>query len=420
MFRAFRSARRKTSHLALALALAGGAAVGSAAFAPSAMAQEYSDTFVETYQPVAELTQGDAPNYQGARAQLEAVFAAVQTPDDRMAAGNLALIIGQNIRDDVLRRRGLEMMLASGKVAPEQIGSFHWYVANFAYNAGDYADARAAITAALANGYTDTDSEPQNDPEYIYMQSYSAEENQAASIAYLLDLAATREAAGQPLSERYIMRGLQDAIDGDLAAEAADVAVLLVRNNPSQQSWTSALQVVNALNEFEPAARVDLMRLMYETDTLTRRDEFVRLAEDLDPRIMGSEVLRVLQAGLDAGEFTTSDGYYTEVLGIAQPRAAIDRREISTYIAEGRSGDARDALATGDVLYSLEDFPQAAEFYGIARDRGLDSNTANTRLGIALTKSGDHAGAKAAFDQVTGARMPIARMWSVYVDTLAN
>jgi len=420
MFRAFRTARRKSSHFALALALAGGAAFATAAVAPAAHAQEYSEAFVEVYQAAATLTQGDAPDYQAARVQLPAVHAAITTADDRMAAGNLTLIVGQNVSDDGLRRQGLEMMLESGKVPPEQLGAFNWYVANFAYNAGDYADSRAAITAALANGYVDTDDQPQNDPEYVYMQSFTAEENPAAAVAYLTDLAEARMAAGQPIAERWLLRGLQDAYDGELAAAATDVSVLLLRNNPSQQNWINSLQVVAALNEFDPAQRVDLLRLMYETNALTQRPEFVGFAEDLDPRIMGGEVLKVLQAGLDAGEFDTSDPYYVEVIGIARPRAAEDRRQIATLVREGETGDARDALATGDVLYSLDEYAQAAHFYQLAGERGLDSDTANTRLGIALTKAGDYAAAKQAFAQVGGARETTARLWSIYVDTLAN
>jgi hypothetical protein len=424
MFAAFRTARRKSSLFALAVALAGGAALSSAVLAPAAFAQEqeteYSEGFVETYQPVAALTQGEAADFSAAAAQIDAVYAAIETPDDRMAAGNLALNIGQNTDNDVLRRRGLETMLESGKVAPAQLGSFYSYVANFAYNAGDYADARAAITAALANGYVDSDAQPQNDPEYIYMQSYTAEDNSAAAVAYITDLAETRIAAGQAVPEHWLRRGLQDAYDAELAAEATDVSVLLLRSNPSPQNWINTLQVVAALTELEPDAQVDLYRLMYETDSLTQRPEFVRFAEGLDPRIMGGEVLKVLQAGLEAGQFTADDAYYVEVLGIAQPRAAEDRRQVATYIREGEGGDALDALSTGDVLYSLEDYTQAARFYRLATERGLDSDTANTRLGIALTKSGEFDAAREAFGQVTGVRSATARLWAVYIDTLAN
>ena len=47
----------------------------------------------------------------------------------------------------------------------------------------------------------------------------------------------------------------------------------------------------------------------------------------------------------------------------------------------------------------------------------MDADTVNTRLGIALARSGDKAGAKEAFAQVKGApRADIAAFWTTYVD----
>ena len=420
MFRAFRSARRKSSQFALALALAGGAAVGTAAIAPAAMAQDYSSGFIEVYQPTADLTQGETPDYEAARARLDAVHAAVETDDDRMAAGNLTVILGNQLDDGALRRTGLEMMIASGKVAPEQLGQFHFYVASYAYNAGDYAAARAAIEAAIANGYVDTDTTAANDHEFLLMKTYVGEDNPTAGLAYILGEANKLEVAGQPVPESWLLQGLQDAYNANLTNEATDVSLVLLRQNPSKQNWTNTLQVANALNELEPSARVDLFRLMLEADAMTQRGEYIRLVEDLDPRIMGSEVITVLDAGVASGQLDASDPYYVEVRGIAEPRAAADRREKAATIAEGESGDARMALTTGDVLYSLGDYAEAERFYETALERGFDSNTANTRIGITLVKQGDYAAAQEAFGQVSGARTPVAKLWSAYAESLAT
>ena len=410
MYRAFRSARRKASAIALAAALAGG--VG---FAAPAAAQDYSDGFVEVYQPVAQLTQGEAPNAASARTQLDAVYAAVQTAKDKYAAGNLTLIVGNQLEDEVLRRRGLEMMIESGQVAPEQLGQFNYYVANFAYNAGDYAAARAAIDAATAAGYADSDADPANDPEYIYLQSYFAEENPTAAVAYLNNLVGSRT-----VPERWLLRGLQETYDAGLPSEALGISEALLKNYPSQQNWINTLQVINALTEFDAPARVDLVRLMMDTNSLTQRADFVRLAEDLDPRTMGGEVLRVLQAGVTAGQFDTGDAYYTEVRGIAQPRAAADGREKASLLSEGRSGSGRDAISAGDVMLSLEDYAAAEELFTRALNNGGDRDTALTRLGIAQVRQGKFAEAKASFDQVSGTRAPIAKMWSLYAESQAG
>lgn len=416
MFPVFRPARRKSSHLALAIALAGGALFGTAATAPVAMAQDYSRGFVEVYQAAADLTQGEAPNYEGARAQLDTVYAAIQTEDDRQAAGNLTLIVGNALGDPGLQRRGLEMMLESGKVTPEQVPIFNFYVGNLAYNAQDYAEARAAINAALAAGYVDTDSDPLNDPEYIILQSYFSEDDFEGGISYLTGLAEARVAAGAMVPERYLLRGLQEAYDYDLAAEAVEVSEYLVQMYPTEQNWVNSLQVIGALYEFEPATQVDLSRLMRLTNSLTQRPEYVRYIENLDPRIMGNEVLAVFEQGVANGIFETTDPYYIDVMNIAEPRAQADREAIEDYVAEGESGDAVDAMSTGDVLLSVEDFARAETFYRLAAERGYDQNAAMTRVGIAQAQQGNYAEAVATFSGVSGVNEPIARMWAAYAE----
>ncbi|RJY08526.1 hypothetical protein [Aurantiacibacter aquimixticola] len=423
MYRAFLSVRRKSSHLALAIALATGGAVASAAYAPAAIAQEdrdFSEAFAAAYQPVADMVTNETPDWQGARARVDAVIASASTPDDLFVVGNLAQAIGQNMQDAGLRQRGIQLMLQSGKLPAADIPRYHYYNAQFAFNAGDYAAARTALDAAVAAGYVDADSDPANDPAYIYAQSYAAEENFPASIAYLSQEAERRLAAGQPVPERWLLRALQDSYDNDLRNEAVTVSQLLLRNNNAQQNWTNALQVVRALYEFQPATRVDLYRLMDATGTISSSQEYFNFADDLDPRIMGSEVLAVLQRGVDSGVIDAGDAYLVELRGIATPRAAGDRSEVNDYISEAESGDARTAFSTGDVLYSLERYDDAERFYQLALDRGFDADAARLRLGIAQTQQGNYTAAKANFEQIAGERDPIAKLWAAYADTMMN
>ena len=49
----------------------------------------------------------------------------------------------------------------------------------------------------------------------------------------------------------------------------------------------------------------------------------------------------------------------------------------------------------------------------------LQRHVANLRLGIALARSGDKAGATAAFNAVGGARAPIAKLWLAWLGTQA-
>src|SRR3546814_14239563 len=75
-------------------------------------------------------------------------------------------------------------------------------------------------------------------------------------------------------------------------------------------------------------------------------------------------------------------------------------------------------MAVGDTYFSLGQFPQAVEQYRLALSKGgVDAGKANARLGVALARSGDLAGAKAALGQVTtGNWANVAGFWSVWVD----
>ncbi|MGB3796354.1 MAG: tetratricopeptide repeat protein [Alteraurantiacibacter sp.] len=419
MLRAFSPNRSKSirgtiAGFALAVALAGGVAMGSTAVtSDAAFAQENSRGFVEAYQPVAAMVSGETPDPQGAKAALPALYEKIENQNDRQVAGNITLILGNNTSDPVLQRRGLKMMLDSGLVAPEQLGQFNYFVGSLAYQAEDYAEARTALQAAKAAGYSD----PETDITLLIADTYSQEGNAQGSLDYIMQAVGEAEAAGNMPTERWLLRALQSTYDAEMAERAVDVSEGLIRHYPTQTNWVNSLQVVNALNEYDPEARVDLYRLMGLTNSLTQRAEFVRYIEDLDPRVMSNEVQDILASGVTAGAFTTDDPYYVEVKGIADTRASQDRNGIEGMVSDGQSGDSLDALSAGDVLYSIGDFTRAESLYRVAMEKGADANLVNTRIGIAQAEQGNYAAAVDTFGMVNGTRSSIARMWAAYASS---
>ena len=408
--------RNAASSLALAMAMTGAAVTGTAVFAPAAMAQEapsYSEQFVGVYTPVAAMTQGEAPNFEAARGQLPAVEAAVQNADDRYAAGNLFLVTGNTLKDASLQRRGLELMLASGKVEPERVGQFHSFIGNLALTAQDYGVAERSLQAALDAGYIP--AEAQTDilvhPQSQLLQTYLLAEEGGKAVSTLQRLAA----AGDDLPERWIQLGLQGALDTQDAAAAGDLAALLVTRYPNEKNFSLAQRIAVSMNDFTEPAELDLLRLMRESGSLTRKEEYQAYIQDADPRIMSNEVVDVLAEGLRDGHFTSSEPFYVEVKSIVDQRMAADRNEIDSIVRDADNGSGRDALSAADVLYSLDDFARAETYYMMAADKGgVDAGTALTRAGIAQYKQGKFAEAQATFDRVTGNHATVARLWSAY------
>lgn len=417
-------ARRFRSALALAIALAGGAAVVTVATAVPAAAQrrgngapqaQNSEGFVKAYQPLAAIVTAEGGDYASAKAQVPGLLAAMETPDDRNVAGNLILMLGNKLRDAQLQRQGLELMVASGKADPAQLGQFQFFIGSLAYEAKDWAAARTALQAALAAGYTE------GDPEPMIAETYFGAGEAAQGLSYLETLVEKRTAAGQPVPENWLTRALQVSYQARLVDEATEWSARLVGQSPNQTNWQRALQVVNSLHELEPQVQLDLLRLMLTTNAMSERAEFVSYIEAADPRVMSNEVAKVLDAGVQAGVFTAGEEYYGEVKRIVDERAAQDRRDAPGLATEARSAASGNAAQNaGDVFLSLGSWAEAEEMYALALQKGVtDRERALTRLGIAQAQQGKNADARATFGQVTGARAPVARMWTAFVESRA-
>jgi tetratricopeptide (TPR) repeat protein len=414
------------SAVTFALALAGGAVAVTAVTASPAAAQrsgrnnnapqaQHSEAFVAAYQPMADVVAAEGGDYASIRPQVPGLVAAAQTADDRFAAGNLILQLGNKLSDAQLQRQGLELMVASGKADPAQLGQFHFFIGSLAYDAKDWAAARTALEAAMAAGYTE------GEPEPMIAETYFGQNQAGPGLDYLGSLVDRRSAAGQQVPETWLVRGLQVAYQARLTEQAVEWSARLVEQNPNQTNWQRALQVVNSLSDLDPQSRLDLLRLMMATDAMKERAEFVAYIEAADPRIMANEVAKVLDAGVQSGIFTTGEEYYADVKRVVDERAAQDRADAPGLASEARSAASGNAAQNaGDVFLSLGSWAEAEEMYALALEKGVaDRDRALTRLGIAQAQQGKNAEARATFEQIAGARAPVAKMWTAYVESRA-
>ena len=79
----------------------------------------------------------------------------------------------------------------------------------------------------------------------------------------------------------------------------------------------------------------------------------------------------------------------------------------------------RTVTAAAGTFLSYGDYAKAETLYVKALGMpGVDTAEANLRLGIARIGLGNFAGARDALTQVSGNRMPIARLWLAYANEL--
>lgn len=414
--------RGLTARAALAVLLASGMALGATTLATPAFAKDKKDAkaegnskaFAQAYEPFLAIINNPSGDFASAKAMIPTIQASLQNGADKNTFGRALIALGTKLKDPALQQQGIQLALDGGQVAPEQVGMFHFFLGKFAYDAKNYAEARTQFLAAQQAGYTE------NDPRPAIAETYFNGGQPAEGLKYLGDAIRQEQTAGRQAPVDWIRRGLAVAYQAKLAPQATEFSTMLVKADPSQKSWLQSLQVVRALNRFDAAEDLDLLRLMRVTGALSDRSEYVAYVQAADPRRSAGEVLAVLDDGVKAGKLTTSDQVYTEAKASATPRVASDRKDAPVLAADAKAAaNGITAQGAGDAYYSFGDYAHAAEMYKLAVDKGglKDRDLTLTRLGIAQAQAGQLAEAKATLQQVTGVRAPIARMWLAYVES---
>ncbi len=414
---------KPTSKFALAVALATGTAVGITGMASPASAQrkkdkeekapkqDYSKEFVAAYQPVAEIAAAPDADVAALRAALPGLEAVSSTADDKFALGSLTYSVGQRAQDIDLQFRGVEGMIASGKVPADKVAQFNFQAGQIAFQRKDYARSRDYIERSIALG------QRENDPEILIAESYFGEGADAQGLDYLDGIIKAKMDAGEPVSEEWIKRGLSKAYNNDLGDRAQKYAVYYVTQYPSETSWGDAVGIALNQGGYDVPAVLDLLRLARETNTLRTKAQYYEYVESADARKLPLEVQSLIDDGVTAGVLTTSDQYLNEARGTASKRIAEDRTELPALERDARNSDANlgTVVAAGNTFLSYGEYAKAEEFFtkAIAMP-GVDRDMALTRLGIAQVNLGKFGEANATLAQVSGKRKPIADLWAAY------
>lgn len=232
-------------------------------------------------------------------------------------------------------------------------------------------------------------------------------------------------AAGQKAPEDYYRYAIARSNAAKLKPQTLEWLKKYVAAYPSQKTWRDVLVTYgiqqNPVATLDNSQRIDLYRLMRASGALADQYDYIDYARKVFDRGLPFEAQAVLQEGLSSGKIPASSTEAKASLAEAQASA---KREGSLATAETRAKAAADgklAASTADVYLGQGTYAKAAELYRTALTKGgVNADEVNTRLGIALARSGDKAGAKAAFAAVQGTpRSDIAGFWTTWVDQQA-
>lgn len=351
------------------------------------------------------------------KGRVEAAMAAATTPDDKFFAGQFAIQAGQTGKDNALMRKGLETVIASGKLAGEDVGKYNYYLGGIAFDAKDYAAARTAFTSAIAAGYR------ANDVEALLAETYFAGDEVQPGLDQLNRAIDSRKASGTPAPKEWYIRGLSIAYKAKMYDAALRFGMGLVEAYPSADNWADAIGLARTAGRYQAQETLDLMRLMERTKSFRDTSDYAEYLQAADARRAPAEVLKVLDEGQAAGKLQASDVFVTDNRSVAQARLAADKASLPALERDASAPTATVAtiMAAGDAFLSYDQPAKAEGFYAkVLTKPGADTDRALTRLGIAQVDQGKFPEAQATFAKVGGVRKSIAQLWSVYAGQKAK
>jgi len=252
-------------------------------------------------------------------------------------------------------------------------------VAHSLYLQKDFAGARTLIDSFVATG-----TKPDEQLLLIYVRS-SAELNDRAGT----------------------MRGLE----------------MLVRNYPATKYWEDLLnnQLFRANDDRGLRA---LYRLMNDTNTLDKGEEFAEMGSTLVNGGYPNEAKQVLERGLSASLLQGDSKARAQAdLERARVGATADTKDLGTAAAQlAAAKTGTQMVAIGKLYFSAGDYANAIDAIqkGLAKGGVADVDDANMLAGIANSRLGKLTEARTAFDAVKAPGLTdIARLWKLKLDTAA-
>ena len=423
-------AKKRASHLALAFALATGTVLAVGGIAEPAYAQKkekkqkaqpYSKEFVAAFNPVQEAVNAEGGDVSGVVAQIPGLVALANTPDEKLATGNIAYNVGVKVNQPELQYQGMKLMLESGKVDEANIGQYNFVAYQLANSLERYGEARPYLQKAMEYNFAN-DRISAAGLKIAMAENLIADKRLDEGLDYLSNAIKEQKAAGNPVDEQWYRRGLSLAYNNN-SPKVYDFVTGWVADYPSATNWRDAVNIARNMNDYGNPEKLDLLRLGFRVDSLQDKQEYIDYIEAADPRRLPKEVETVINHGYSTGRVSKDDMYVADSLRTASGRISADKAELPSLERDANASGAalRTVMAAGDAFLNYGEYAKAETFYqkslGMA---GVNKDEALTRLGIAQAELGKYDEAKATFSQVTGSRLPIARLWIAYVDEKAG
>lgn len=355
-----------------------------------------------------------------ATAKLAEADALAEGVDEKYAIGSLRLQLATANNDTAGQRAAVDAMIASGGIPPADLPKFQFYAGNFAYNANEFPRTIEMLTAAQQAGYVHVDAagQPTQDLNLLLAEAHFKSNQVPQGLAFVERAVEAERAAGRTPPGDWYSRAISTAYEAKLGSEVSKWTRLQVQSDPNPENWRRALVIYRDSTNLDAATNLDLLRLMRSSKSLASERDYLEYAQETADRGLPGETKAVIDEGAAAGVVNKSNRAVADVYSVANTRVTADRASLGGSEKQAASAaDGKIAASTGDAYLSYGDDAKAATMYQLALQKGgVDANVVNTRLGIALARSGQKDAARAAFQAVTGPRADLAAYWMLWLD----
>ena len=340
-------------------------------------------------------------------AKLAAAQAVASTPDDRYAVGELQLKAAMAANDTAGMSAAADAMASSGFADPAMSAKLYRGLGGSFYNAKQYPQAAAAFQKAIG-------IDPRDYEAYDLLGEANLAQGQKAEAAGDFQHAIQLQmASGQKPDEASLKKAVAAAYEAQ-SPIAMDLAREWAASYPSPDSWRNSIAIYRNLRHPDEEGTLDLLRLMQVTGAMTSPHDYALFAEAAADQSNFNEAQAVLDAGEAAHLVDPSSAEFRDILAGLKSKPKATAADLQA--AAKMSPSTVNLLHIGDRFYGMGDYANAVDIYRqVLAKPGADKDVANIHLGMALARSGDKAGATAAFNAVTGPRAEIAKFWLAYL-----
>lgn len=347
-------------------------------------------------------------------AKIAAAKAKAKSKDDHYTIAQLQLKAAVDANDNAAMAAGLQEVLNSGFLDARATAPLYLNLGKLQYNAKSYDPAAAAFEQVLK-------LDPSNIEATVMLAETRNEQGRTPDAVSMIQKAiAAKNAAGQKADEAWYKRAVALSFNAKLPT-APGLARDWVAAYPSPKNWRDTIRIYQTTSQLDDGSLIDSMRLARATGALQGENDYFRYANTLVTKGFAGEAKAVLEEGFAAKTIDRSRATFSQLHAVASQRTEGDRASLAASAAAAKAAaDAKKAMTTAEAYYGYGDYQEAADLLRVALTKsGVDKDLASLRLGMALARAGDKAGATAALNAAEGAQADVAKLWLTYLQTKA-